>query len=212
MELGNDYWRRGGNLGGSVDLVLASGSPRRRELLHSLGWSFRIDVPDICEDLLPGEGPEEAARRLSRAKAAEAASRNPGALVVAADTLVAVGGVILGKPSCRGESLKMLRMLNGEVHSVFTGVALRRGEEERFAVEETGVEFRPLSEESMQRYVESGEGDDKAGAYAIQGRGALLVSSLRGDYFNVVGLPLCRLSRLLEEFGYSLAEQWRNSR
>lgn len=198
-------------MGGSVNLVLASGSPRRRELLHSLGWSFRIDVPDICEDLLPGEGPEEVARRLSRAKAAEAAARNPGALVVAADTLVAAGGVILGKPSCREESLRMLRMLSGAVHSVFTGVALRRGEEERFAVEETRVEFRPLSEESMKLYVESGEGDDKAGAYAIQGRGALLVSSLHGDYFNVVGLPLCRLSRLLEEFGCSLADQWRNS-
>ena len=211
MEFGHDYWRRGGNLGGSVDLVLASGSPRRRELFESLGWSFRIDVPDICEDLFPGEAPAEAASRLSRAKAAEISARNPGALIVAADTLVAAGGVVLGKPSCRDESLRMLRMLSGAVHSVFTGVALRRGDKERFAVEETRVEFRPLSEESMRLYVESGEGDDKAGAYAIQGRGALLVSSLCGDYFNVVGLPLCRLSRLLDEFGYSLAEQWRNS-
>lgn len=198
-------------MGGSVDLVLASGSPRRRELLHSLGWSFRIDVPDIREELLPGEAPEHAAYRLSREKARAAGTRNPDSLVVAADTLVAIGGNILGKPSSRDESLRMMRTLSGAVHSVFTGVTLRRGEDERCAVEETLVEFRSLSEEAMKLYVDSGEGDDKAGAYAIQGRGALLVSSLRGDYFNVVGLPLCRLSRLLEDFGCTLADQWRNS-
>jgi septum formation protein len=191
------------------DLVLASGSPRRRELLASIGWPFRVDVPDVCEEMLPGEPPEEAVVRLARAKAGAAARRSPGALVVAADTLVALGGVVLGKPVDRGDSLRMIRMLGGAAHSVFTGVAVRFGEDERFAVERTEVEFRPLSDDDIAEYVECGEGDDKAGAYAIQGRGALLVSSVHGDYFNVVGLPLCRLSRLMEEFGWSLADQWR---
>jgi septum formation protein len=198
-------------MGSQVEFVLASGSPRRRELFHSLGWSFRIDVPGVCEDLIPGEAPEDAALRLSLAKAREVSARNPLSLVVAADTLVAVDGVILGKPANRDDALGMIRSLSGTIHSVFTGVAIRQDGKERFAVEETLVEFRSLSEEEIRAYAESGEGDDKAGAYAIQGRGALLVSSLRGDYFNVVGLPLCRVSILLEEFGYSLSDQWRNS-
>jgi septum formation protein len=144
-------------------------------------------------------------------KAREVSERNPDALVMAADTLVAVGGIVLGKPANRDDALEMIRALSGSFHSVFTGVSLLQRDKERCAVEETLVEFRTLSEQEMRAYVESGEGDDKAGAYAIQGRGALLVSSLRGDYFNVVGLPLCRVSFLLQEFGYSLSDQWRNS-
>ncbi len=197
---------------GSVDMVLASGSPRRRELLRSLGWAFRTDVCDVCEDLLPGEPPKDAVLRLSRAKAADSARRNTDSLVIAADTLVSVDGAVLGKPSCREESFRMISSLSGREHTVFTGLALRRGGLERFAVEETAVVFRSLSDEAMRAYVDSGEGDDKAGAYAIQGRGSLLVSSIRGDFFNVVGLPLCRLSELLAEFGCTLAEQWRNPR
>ncbi|MDI9371287.1 MAG: septum formation protein Maf [Synergistaceae bacterium] len=197
---------------GPLDLVLASASPRRRELLSSLGWRFRTDAADVCEELLDGELPRDAVVRLARAKAGDAVRRNPGSVVIAADTLVSLDGNVLGKPSGRDESFRMISLLSGRTHSVFTGIAVRRGGEERFAVEETRVVFRHLSPEAAMAYVDSGEGDDKAGAYAIQGRGALLVSSIEGDYFNVVGLPLRGLSGLLEEFGCSLAEQWRNAR
>ena len=183
------------------DLVLASGSPRRRELLASIGWPFRVDVPDVCEEMLPGEPPEEAVVRLARAKAGAAARRSPGALVVAADTLVALGGVVLGKPVDRGDSLRMIRMLGGAAHSVFTGVAVRFGEDERFAVERTEVEFRPLSDDDIAEYVECGEGDDKAGAYALQGIASIFITGIRGSYTNVIGLPLSELYDDLKQFG-----------
>lgn len=192
-----------------IDLVLASGSPRRRELFESLGWSFRVSVPRIAEGLSPGEGAAEGCGRLAREKARAAALLFPDAWVVAADTLVSVEDVILGKPASREESLGMIRRLQGRAHSVFTGVALCAGGRMEWAVEETTVVFRPLSEADMAAYVASGEGDDKAGAYAIQGLGSLLVSSICGDYFNVVGLPLCRLGRLFEALGRPLADQWR---
>ncbi len=192
-----------------IDLVLASGSPRRRELFESLGWPFRVSVPSIDEGLNPGEGAAEACGRLAREKARATALLFPGAWVVAADTLVSVEGVILGKPASREESLGMIRRLQGRAHSVFTGVALCAGGRTEWAVEETTVVFRPLSEADMAAYVASGEGDDKAGAYAIQGLGSLVVSSICGDYFNVVGLPLCRLGRLFEALGRPLADQWR---
>lgn len=191
-------------------LVLASGSPRRKELFSALGWPFRVSVPCIPEDFLPGEGAREASIRLSRRKAeAVAAECGDGAWVVAADTVVSSGGFILGKPVSREHSMEMLRFLNGSTHLVITGVTVVAGETTLSAAEETSVTFRKISEDDLAAYVESGEGDDKAGSYAIQGRGSLLVSSICGDYFNVVGLPLYRLSSMFESLGYSLREQWR---
>ncbi|NCB16451.1 MAG: septum formation protein Maf, partial [Synergistales bacterium] len=180
-------------MGRPIELVLASGSPRRRELLSSLGWAFTVLVPSVDESLLPGESPGEAVKRLSREKAETVAKERPGRFVVAADTVVALGNRILGKPCSREEALEMLTLLNGRTHSVFTGVTVVSPGGTETAAERTDVVFRDLPAEALRAYAASGEGDDKAGAYAIQGLGALLVDSIRGDYFNVVGLPLCRL-------------------
>lgn len=193
-----------------IDIVLASGSPRRRELLTALGWTFRIIVPDVDETAFPGEAPTELCLRLAAAKAEAVAERNGNSLIVAADTIVLLDGKILGKPADAAESLRMIRSLQGRVHEVLTGVGVAWKGRRANAVERTVVRFRALDEDSLQAYAATGEGRDKAGAYAIQGRGALLVSSIDGDYFNVVGLPLCRLSLLIEEMGLPLPAQWRD--
>ncbi|MCR4817625.1 MAG: Maf family protein [Fretibacterium sp.] len=181
-------------------ILLASGSPRRRALLQDLGWAFETVSPNVDEVSLPGEKPEALCERLARLKAeAGAKTVGPEVLVLAADTIVVVDGRVLGKPSGWEEACAMLRLLQGRAHEVMTGVALSRGGKLLSGVERTAVHFRPLTEAEVQAYVSTGEGDDKAGAYAIQGKGALLVSAIEGDYFNVVGLPLCRLGKMLEE-------------
>jgi septum formation protein len=190
------------------DLILASGSPRRRELFRDLGWPFSIILPQVDESLLPGEAPEKAVERLARLKTLSVDAAE-GAWVVAADTVVAVGGTVLGKPVDRSEGLGMIRLLAGRTHAVHSGVALACSGRLFSASERTEVSFRSLSEEEMKAYVDTGEGDDKAGSYAIQGRGSLLVDAIRGCYFNVVGLPLARLSRLFVEAGLKLDRQWR---
>lgn len=195
-----------------VELVLASGSPRRRELLSSLGWIFTVRIPSVDETFLPEEGPEDAVLRISSLKAAAVASEFPEKWVVAADTVVSLEERILGKPTSREEAFEMLALLNGRTHTVFTGVTIRSSSRRASAVEKTEVLFRELSLDDIASYAASGEGDDKAGAYAIQGLGALLVASIRGDYFNVVGLPLCRLGLMFESLGFSLAEQWRKKK
>lgn len=196
-------------MSGPKELILASGSPRRKELLTSLGWKFSVHIPTLDETLLPGEGGEEAVKRLSLEKARAVARVHPGRWIIAADTAVVFGGRILGKPQDRDESLEMLILLNDQTHEVYTGVTVASPGLFISAVEKTEVVFRSLSPEALKAYAASGEGDDKAGAYAIQGLGAFLVESIRGDYFNVVGLPLCRLGKMLESLGFPLAEQWR---
>ncbi|MDR1874565.1 MAG: Maf family protein [Synergistaceae bacterium] len=201
-----------------IDVVLASGSPRRRELLQGLGWNFRVVVPEVDESVLPRESPEELCLRLSVAKAGAAMELRGGkihvdgeVLVIAADTVVVVDGSILGKPADEADSLRMLRLLRGRSHEVLTGVSVINSniEERRLsALERTVVTFRPLSDADVAAYAATGEGTDKAGAYAIQGRGSLLASSIEGDYFNVVGLPLCRLGTMIEELGINLGRQW----
>jgi septum formation protein len=193
-------------------LVLASKSPRRETLLSTLGWKFRIVDPGVEERHLAGESPEKACRRLAIEKARAVSGRFPGNLVIGADTIVVHQGKILGKPKDAPEAFEMLRSLSGSRHEVMTGVALCHGGLCIDEVEKTLVSFRPLSDEEIAAYVATGEGRDKAGAYAIQGRGALLVSGISGCYFNVVGLPLFRLSLLLERFGVPLSRQWEVSR
>ena len=158
------------------NIVLASGSPRRRELLAGLGWEFRVEPSHITETKPEGETPAHLVKRLAFEKASEVAGRFPGNWVVGADTVVAIDGMILGKPKDEAEAKSMLRRLAGATHSVFTGVALI----------------------------------DKAGAYAIQGRGTLLASRIEGCYFNVVGLPLFLLSRMFASMGAPLSAQWGN--
>lgn len=184
-------------------VVLASQSPRRQQLLRQMGVEhFTTVSPDADESYPEGLTPQETVCLIARKKAdAAAALTDPGALVITADTMVFVGGDRLGKPRDERDALRMLRELSGRRHEVCTGVTLRRGaQSESFAVT-TGVTFRALTDGELLAYIATGEPMDKAGAYGIQGRGALLVERIDGDYFNVMGLPVCALAQHLAHFG-----------
>lgn len=175
-------------------MILASQSPRRKELLSLITEDFRI-IPAKGEELLPeGISPKDAVILLAKQKAEEIYSEYKNEVILAADTVVAINGQILGKPADEKDAADMLRMLSGTTHSVFTGVCIitENGELHTFA-DETTVQFHPLSEEDITDYVASGEPMDKAGAYGIQDRGALLVKGINGDYYNVMGLPVGRI-------------------
>lgn len=185
-------------------LVLASGSPRRRDFLSQLGLTFTVSAADIDETPRPGEEAGPYVLRLAREKAAVVASRSPGAWVLAADTTVALGTELLGKPRDSAEARAMLGRLSGKTHDVHTGVALAGRHEEALVVR-TRVTFRELSAAEIAWYVGTGEPVDRAGAYAIQGQGGFLVASVDGSPTNVVGLPLGETLALLERAGVPLA-------
>jgi len=177
-------------------LLLASASPRRRELLRNAGFDFDVQASQIVEEMKQGERPEEFARRAAREKAMRIAASSPrGRLVLGADTVVVVDGETLGKPSDPADAARMLRLLSGRTHQVHTGVCLVRAPDEVKALEHetTLVTFRELDEEEIRGYVESGEPLDKAGAYAVQGLASKFVTRISGCYSNVVGLPLARV-------------------
>lgn len=186
-----------------MDIILASGSPRRRELLEQIGVkNYRIVSPDVDEHVEGHPAPEELVELLSRRKAeAVGAKAGADALVIAADTVVALDGAILGKPHSREAAAAMLTALSGREHAVYTGLTVLRGGRAVTEHERTAVTFRALTGAEIDRYVATGEPMDKAGAYGIQGVGALLITGIEGDYFNVMGLPVCRLGRVLADFG-----------
>lgn len=186
-----------------MDIILASQSPRRRELLERMGvGDFRIVTPDIDEQMDRELPPGELVGRISLEKAlAVQAQEGNGPIIIAADTVVALDGAVLGKPADELEAFKMLSTLSGCRHQVYTGLTVLRGEEQYTVSEETTVTFRELSAEEIDRYIATGEPMDKAGAYGIQGYGALLVEGIQGDYYNVMGLPVCRLGLLLRRLG-----------
>lgn len=176
-------------------IILASKSPRRKELLSLITSDFEIKTADVDETLPDGITPEKAVEYLSKIKAQPFA--NGTDTIIGADTVVTIDNKILGKPKDREDAFAMLRMLSGKVHSVFTGVTvIKPGAEVTFSVQ-TKVRFFDLSDEGIHSYLSTGEPYDKAGAYGIQGKGALLVESIEGDYFNVVGLPVSRLNQYL---------------
>jgi septum formation protein len=187
----------------SVPIVLASGSPRRRDLLALLGLTFEVAAADVDETWRNGEPPEAHAERLAREKAE--AVRRPGAVTVAADTIVVVDGTILGKPADAAGARAMLARLAGRDHVVHTAIAVAYGERRAAAVVSTRVWFRPLDAGTIAAYVATGEPLDKAGAYGIQGCGAVLVDRIEGDYFTVMGLGLARLVDLLGAVGLRYA-------
>ncbi|MBN1209602.1 MAG: septum formation inhibitor Maf [Myxococcaceae bacterium] len=187
-------------------LVLASASPRRRELLSQLGLRFTVSAADLDETPLAGEAADAYVLRLARAKARAVAERHPGAWVLAADTTVVLGAELLGKPSGPAEAQEMLGRLSGRTHAVYTGVALA-GRADSATVVRTGVTFRALSAGEIDWYVGTGEPLDKAGAYAIQGRGGFLVAAVEGSPTNVIGLPLGETLELLTRAGVPLP--WR---
>ena len=185
-------------------IILASASPRRRELLSQAGIPFEVLPGNVEEDLARlGGSPAEKAMQLACEKAGSVADGCAKGLVLGADTIVVVDGSIFGKPSDEADARRMLKELSGREHSVITGLALidTRSGESRTCYEETTVRFARLADNEIDAYIRTGEPFDKAGAYAVQGRGALLVEGIEGCYSNVVGLPLMRLRRLLEEFG-----------
>lgn len=187
-------------------IVLASGSPRRQELLRRIGISdFAVVVPDADERVPEGLSPRETVERIARAKA-EAARALTAAddIVITADTMVFFGGERLGKPRDEADALRMLGELSGQRHTVCTGVTVRQGDRLECFTVSTDVYFRAVSERELRAYVASGEPMDKAGAYGIQGLGSLLVERIDGDFFNVMGLPLLPLYRALRGFGVEL--------
>jgi septum formation protein len=194
------------------EVVLASGSPRRRQLLGEMGIRFRVAPTEADETLPPGAPPEEAALVLAGRKAEAAAARDPGALVIAADTLVAVDGRILGKPRDGAEAVGMLKLLRGREHEVVTGLCVAyRGGFHRHC-ERTWVRFGGMTDREIEQYVSTGEPLDKAGAYGIQGRAGEFIAGIDGCYFNVMGLPKAALRRLLTdavgEAGYGALAPW----
>ncbi|MBI4296514.1 MAG: septum formation inhibitor Maf [Chloroflexi bacterium] len=187
-------------------IVLASASPRRAELLSQAGLKFEVDPSEYEEEIIAGLGPHELAKRLSLEKAKRVASKYRNALVIAADTFGVLQGKILGKPKTGAEAKQMLEMLSGQAHLVITGFTIIDTETDKTVSRsvETKVYFRELTPAEIEAYVKSGEPLDKAGAYAIQGLGAVIVERIEGDYFNVIGLPLSALAESLKEFGVNV--------
>lgn len=184
-------------------IILASASPRRRELLERIGVTdFEVRAPEVDENFPEGLSPEETVQFISREKA-EAAREQWGLepIIITADTMVFLDDRRLGKPLSEVDALEMLTALQGRRHTVCTGVTVSQGEKILTEAESTGVIFRPAEKRELLSYIATGEPMDKAGAYGVQGKGALLVERLEGDFFNVMGLPVLRLSRMLSEFG-----------
>ena len=188
-----------------MTLILASASPRRKELLEKFGVPFTIRVADIDETMNPLLSPCEEVARVSRLKA-HAIPRQPEDVVIAADTIVVCQEQVLGKPKSKEDACAMLRLLSGRDHQVMTGCTILRGGKAETFTEITDIHFRPLSEKEIARYVESGEPMDKAGSYGIQGGAALFCQKMVGDYYNVMGLPVCRLGEALKRIAPDIME------
>ena len=187
-------------------IILASGSSRRKVLLEQIGLKFKVEPSNYEEDIKSGIEPHKIAQRISLEKAEIVASKHKNAIVIAADTFIVFGGQIMGKPGTENEALKMLETLNGKSHSVITGFSIMDTAKNKTLSKsiETKVYVRKLTSAEINTYVKSKEPLDKAGAYAIQGLGSVIVERIEGDYFNVMGLPLSALTEALKEFGINI--------
>ncbi len=189
-----------------MQLILASGSPRRKELLSLFHIPFTVVPADVDETMDPAKAPCDEVARLS-AKKARAVKREPDDVVIAADTIVVCEGKVLGKPKSEENAYHMLSLLSGRDHQVMTGCTVLRGEKCETFTEVTDLHFRTLSEREIRAYIASGEPMDKAGAYGIQGGAALFCRRMEGDYYNVMGLPVCRLWQTLQSIAPELTEE-----
>ena len=189
-----------------MEVILASQSPRRKELLGLFHIPFTVRISDADETMDPALSPAEAVAVVSRRKA-EAVCRETGDVVIAADTIVVCNGEILGKPKDTADARRMLRLLSGRDHQVMTGMTVLRGNQCKVCTEITDIHFRPLSDREIDAYIRTGEPMDKAGSYGIQGGAALFAERLVGDYYNVMGLPVCRLGQLLRELAPEIMEE-----
>ena len=190
-----------------MQLILASQSPRRQQLLQLLRVNFTVKPADIDEAMDPTLPPQQEVARVSRLKA-EATLRDPGDVVIAADTIVVLGNRVLGKPTDKADAITMLQALSGRDHQVMTGITVLRDGDAITHTEITDVHFRPLTEDEILSYVETGEPMDKAGSYGIQGYAAPFVEGIRGDYYNVMGLPVCRLQQMLHRLAPQYMEEF----
>ena len=190
-----------------MQIILASQSPRRKELLSLFHIPFTVRVADIDESM-PGTDPCAEVADISRRKAA-AIKHEPDDVVIAADTIVVCDGAVLGKPKDEADALRMLRMLSGRRHQVMTGMTVLYGDVAHTCTEVSDVYFRELTDSEINRYIRTKEPMDKAGSYGIQGGGALFVEKIHGDYFNVMGLPVCKLSQVLTQLLPDLMEETR---
>jgi len=181
-------------------LILASGSPRRKELLSLYTTDFEIHVSDFDESAVTADTPARLVEKLARGKCLAVAARHPGNLVLGCDTVVDVNGEVFGKPHSVEDAKRMLRALSGATHQVHTGVCVSDGVRTKSFVDSCRVTFFPISEEEIERYTATKEPYDKAGAYAIQGRAALWLDRIEGDYYTIMGLPVSRTVRLIEQF------------
>lgn len=189
-------------------IILASKSPRRRQLLSMMGLDFTVRTADIDETMDSAQTPAHETAAVCRRKAEKIAQDTaPGDVVIAADTIVVIGGKILGKPQDEEDAARMLRLLSGQTHTVYTGLCVICGAQVQTQVVASEVTFRPLSGKEIRAYIKTGEPMDKAGAYGIQGYGAMFVSHLEGDYFSVMGLPVCTLSGMLRAAGVPVLGQ-----
>ena len=189
-----------------MNVILASQSPRRKELMGLFHIPFTIQVPDADETMDPEAKAEEQVALVSRRKA-EAVQRDPDDVVIAADTIVVCDGQILGKPRDEADARRMLHLLSGRDHQVMTGMSVLRGSQCLTCTEITHIHFRKLSDREIDAYIRSGEPMDKAGSYGIQGGAALFAEHMVGDYYNVMGLPVCRLGQLLRELAPEIMEE-----
>jgi septum formation protein len=187
-------------------IILASASPRRKELLEKIGLKFEVDASNCAEEVDPALEPDELTRRISLTKAKSVAPRYKDALIIAADTIGVIGKKLLGKPHTAGEARKMLAQISGKSHEVITGFTVLDTATNKIisGTVYTKVYIKKLTTQEIDAYVQTGEPLDKAGAYGIQGLGAVIVEKIEGDYYNVVGLPLSALAEVLEEFGISV--------
>ena len=181
--------------------ILASASPRRKEILQNAGFSFEIIVSDADENITESLTPSETVEELAKRKAMAVWKNNKDAVVFGCDTVVAVDGKILGKPVDDEDAFAMIKMLSGKVHTVSTGVCICDADKISVFSNTTEVEFYPLSDETIRSYIATGEGKDKAGSYGIQGYGCVLIKEIKGDYFSVMGLPVSESARVLADFG-----------
>lgn len=189
-------------------MILASASPRRKELLEKIGLSFDVVPSDTAEERIDGESPASLVMRLSELKGGALAVKYPQALVIASDTAVSLGAEIYGKPRDGAEAFAMLSSLAGREHTVYTGLALFWKGRRLCRYDCTGVQFRELTASAIKSYIATGEPFGKAGGYAIQGVGGLLARAVHGDYSTVVGFPLCLFGSMMEELGFSLNQLW----
>ena len=191
-----------------MNVILASQSPRRRELLGLFRFPFTVQVADIDETMDPDKAPFEEVARVSRLKA-QAIGTDADDVVIAADTIVVCEGRVLGKPTDTTDAARMLSLLSGRDHQVMTGLTVLRGEKSVTCTEVTDIHFRPLTPKEIDAYIATGEPMDKAGAYGIQGGAALFAERLVGDYYNVMGLPVCRLGQILGQIAPEIMEDLR---